>query len=100
MEFRSQAFERASDERTDYLREALLRLLPGRAAAIYVEFGDEVPETIIDAASRLGADAIAMGTHGRTGFAAALLGSVAYSVLKHATKPVLVVRDPHRAFEA
>jgi len=46
------------------------------------------------------ADLIAMGTHGRTGFASALLGSVAYSVLKQATKPVLVVRDPKRTFQA
>lgn len=46
------------------------------------------------------ADLIAMGTHGRTGFASALLGSVAYSVLKHSTKPVLVVRDPQRVFQA
>ncbi|MCY2958877.1 MAG: universal stress protein [Planctomycetota bacterium] len=46
------------------------------------------------------ADMIAMGTHGRTGFASALLGSVAYSVLKHSTKPVLVVRDPRRVFQS
>jgi nucleotide-binding universal stress UspA family protein len=45
------------------------------------------------------ADLIAMGTHGRTGFAAALLGSVAYSVVRHATTPVLVVRDPRRVFQ-
>jgi len=46
------------------------------------------------------ADMIAMGTHGRTGFAALLLGSVAYAVLQRATKPVLVVRDAERTFLA
>jgi len=44
------------------------------------------------------ADLVAMGTHGRTGFSALLLGSVAYDVLKHATRPVLVVRKPGRKF--
>lgn len=64
-----------------------------------ITFVEGVPVARIQAEAK-SADMIAMGTHGRTGFAAALLGSVAYSVLKHATKPVLVVRDPHRAFEA
>ena len=44
------------------------------------------------------ADLILMGTHGRTGFASAVLGSVAYSVLKRADRPVMVVRQPHRKF--
>lgn len=43
-------------------------------------------------------DLVALGTHGRTGFAAAVLGSVAYDVLRHSPKPVLVVRDPDRRF--
>lgn len=61
-------------------------------------FEEGLPAERILAAAK-SADMIAMGTHGRTGFAAALLGSVAYSVLKHATTPVLVVRDPSRAFQ-
>jgi nucleotide-binding universal stress UspA family protein len=44
------------------------------------------------------ADLLMLGTHGRTGFAAAVIGSVAYSVLVHTKKPVCVVRDPSRAF--
>lgn len=44
------------------------------------------------------ADLLLLGTHGRTGFAAAVIGSVAYSVLVHSKKPVCVVRDPSRAF--
>ena len=91
VEFRSQAFERASDERTDYLREALLRLLPGRAAAIYVEFGDDVAGTIIDAASRLGADAIAMGTHGRSVIRHPFLGSIPEQVTRDALVPVVLI---------
>lgn len=37
-------------------------------------------------------DLIVMATHGRTGIARALFGSVAESVLHHATCPVLLVR--------
>jgi len=62
-------------------------------------FVEGVPAEVILARADW-ADMIAMGTHGRTGFAAALLGSVAYSVVRHATKPVLVVRDPSRVFQA
>ncbi len=41
-------------------------------------------------------DLVVLGSHGRTGLARAVLGSVAYTVLKHAEVPVLVVRGPAR----
>lgn len=41
-------------------------------------------------------DLIVMGTHGRTGLAAVVLGSVAYQVLKHAEVPVLAIRVADR----
>ncbi len=44
------------------------------------------------------ADLLLMGTHGRTGFSAAVLGNIAYSVLVRAPGPVMVVRDPARKF--
>ena len=45
-------------------------------------------------------DLIVMGTHGRTGFARAVLGSVAYRVLKSARIPILVVPIPTHAYGA
>lgn len=39
-------------------------------------------------------DLIVVGTHGRGGLAHLLLGSVAEYVLRHAQRPVVVVRDP------
>jgi nucleotide-binding universal stress UspA family protein len=52
-----------------------------------------VPEAIVDEATRWGANLIAMGTHGRRGFAHLLLGSVAEGVLRRATVPVLLLRS-------
>ena len=61
------------------------------------EFVDGSPADTIHQAERA-ADLVVMGTHGLTGLSAALIGSVTYSVLKHATRPVLVVREPQRRF--
>jgi nucleotide-binding universal stress UspA family protein len=47
---------------------------------------------IVEAAASGGYDMIVMGTHGRTGLAHAVLGSVAEWVVRHATVPVLTVR--------
>jgi nucleotide-binding universal stress UspA family protein len=63
-----------------------------------VSFVDGLPAHAILERSR-DADLIVMGTHGRTGLASVLLGSVAYHVLKHTTRPVLVVRKPGRKFD-
>lgn len=60
------------------------------------DFRDGDPITAI-LEKQSGTDLIAMGTHGRTGFSAAVLGNVAYSVLKSAEVPVLAIRHPDRA---
>ena len=52
--------------------------------------GRAAPE-IVEHAKKTGADLIVMGTHGRSGFQHALLGSVAERVLRHSPCPVLVV---------
>jgi len=54
--------------------------------------GDPAPQ-ILAAANEAGADLIVMGTHGRTGLARLMLGSVARNVLLHAGCSVLIVRD-------
>jgi nucleotide-binding universal stress UspA family protein len=50
--------------------------------------------TIIDYSATLGADLIVMGSHGRSGMAHLLLGSVAERVVRLATAPVLTIRRP------
>ncbi|MCU0784207.1 MAG: universal stress protein [Verrucomicrobia bacterium] len=47
---------------------------------------------IVDAADELGADLIALSTHGHTGLKHVLLGSTAEHVVRHARRPVLTVR--------
>ena len=49
-------------------------------------------EIIVERASELGADLIAMTTHGRGGLGRLVFGSVADAVLRSATCPVLLVR--------
>ncbi len=49
-------------------------------------------EGILRAALRLEADMIVMATHGRTGLAHAVMGSVAEAVLRRAPCPVLTIR--------
>ena len=46
---------------------------------------------IINTAKEWGADLIVMGTHGRTGLAHMMMGSVAEYVIKHTAIPVMVV---------
>jgi nucleotide-binding universal stress UspA family protein len=62
-----------------------------RAAGLLVEAGPPA-ERITRLARARRADLIVMGTHGRTGLARALLGSVAQRVVATAGCPVLTVR--------
>jgi len=51
-----------------------------------------VAETILGVAEELGVDCIAMSTHGRTGPARWLLGSIAERVVHNSKMPVLLIR--------
>lgn len=53
-------------------------------------------EGIIYFADSIGADMIAMATHGRTGFAHLLAGSIAEDVVSHGKRPVLTFVTKHR----
>jgi nucleotide-binding universal stress UspA family protein len=70
----------------------------GRGVAIETRVGDGAPHAeILRVAGQVGADLIVMGTHGRSGLAHLLLGSVAEKVLRASTIPVLTVRMPKPA---
>lgn len=63
----------------------------GIAVEIVVRFG-EPAETILAAAEEIGADLIALATHGRSGLGRVVHGSVATWVVRHTDVPVLVLR--------
>ncbi|HLX37160.1 MAG TPA: universal stress protein [Candidatus Binataceae bacterium] len=54
---------------------------------------------IIHTAKAENADLIVLGTHGRTGLAHVLMGSVAERVVQKAHCPVLTIRHPDRKFK-
>jgi nucleotide-binding universal stress UspA family protein len=54
----------------------------------------QIGEGIIEDAKKWRADLIVMGTHGRRGFARAVIGSDAQYVAQHAPVPVLLVHSP------
>ncbi len=100
VEYRGQAIERARSERKDYLRALVLRDLPDANTTIHVEFSDETAQTIVETAKALGVDAIAMGTHGKTGIRHALVGSVAEEVMRRAQVPVVLIGPEAHAAHA
>ena len=88
----------------EYLQaDALVQLQPFRetveAAGVKVELqvlmGSVIP-TILTVTDATGADLIVMGTHGRTGLARVMLGSIAEGVAHKAHVPVMLVRRESR----
>ncbi len=73
-------------------------LAPVRAAGIgcdvFVVDGSNVAGQVVDAAGRIDADLIVLGTHGRSGFERLLLGSVTEKVVRTAPCPVITVPPP------
>jgi nucleotide-binding universal stress UspA family protein len=64
----------------------------GLNASTLVVWGAPVQDTIIQVARELRVDLIAMSTHGRSGLARMVIGSVADDVVRHAPVPVMLVR--------
>ncbi len=70
--------------------EKLVRELDRGSVAVESRLAESRAEdAILEAAEE--ADLVVVGTHGRKGLARFVLGSVAYGVLKQATKPVLAI---------
>ncbi|MCC7415529.1 MAG: universal stress protein [Acidobacteria bacterium] len=65
-------------------------------ARAVLEIASRPADAIIDYARRAEIDLIVVGTHGRTGFDRALMGSVAEHLVRSAPCPVLTVRHPER----
>jgi nucleotide-binding universal stress UspA family protein len=66
---------------------------PGRIQ-VHVLVSEEPAQAICQAAERLGVDMLCLGTHGRSGLAKLVLGSVTASVLVGTTRPVAISHEP------
>ena len=93
----AEAFIDESSDMVEVAQQRLRKQAPDAASANAV-FG-YAAKSIVQHASQLGVDLIVMGSHGRTGIAHILLGSVAEAVVRTAPCPVLTVRDPVKAPE-
>lgn len=79
--------ERAFEQLGSFVHRALAQKV---SVDVVLEQGDVV-ENIVKKARKIPADVIVLGTHGRSGLARLLIGSVTERVLRHATAPVLTV---------
>lgn len=84
----------AKEDREEFEREewARLQAVATSGEECMVKIGAPA-ETILAQADVWAADLIVMGTHGRTGLAHFLNGSVAEQVVRHARRPVLIEHE-------
>ena len=80
-------------EAEEYLAAVVRRLADRgfRRAETHVWYGPPAA-AIVEAATTQRADLIVMSTHGRSGLGRLILGSVAESVLRGTTTPILIIR--------
>jgi nucleotide-binding universal stress UspA family protein len=88
-----QRFEDVEDELRGAL-EDLYRERVGAEPSVELLQGRSAPDAIVEYARAHGFDLIAISTHGRTGLARLLIGSVAERVTRHAHCPVWTARPP------
>jgi nucleotide-binding universal stress UspA family protein len=87
-------YERRAKAQGQRLLDKVVRR--AKAAGVRLEaetaLSDRPAEAIVAAAKKSGCDLIFIGSHGRKGLAALLLGSQTHEVLKHSTIPTMVYR--------
>lgn len=89
----------APDQKTA-LEARLRALVPPEAKEWRITTGVSIiegrlpAEGILSSAERLAVDAIVIGSHGRSGWRRAILGSVSDEVVRHASRPLVLVPTP------
>ncbi len=85
----------------DQLRSSLENVKPNDSTVQHQHwlFVGDVVDNLLTFAAEQDVDMIVMGTHGRTGFARAVVGSIADGVLRQASCPVLTVKHPEEREE-
>jgi nucleotide-binding universal stress UspA family protein len=87
--------KKVASARTYLMHRAARIRAQGVPVRVDVVIGEEVADAIADYARREKADLIAIATHGRSGLARMLRGSVADAVTKCATSSILVFHPDH-----
>lgn len=88
----------------DYVRSEAERHMPSYIAldevnglSVRTRILSGIPaERIVEEAETVDASQIVMGTHGRSGFARMMTGSVAETVIRHTERPVTLIRSQHK----
>jgi nucleotide-binding universal stress UspA family protein len=80
-------------EATAYLKGLVEELKGSGLKATSVVRDGPVANTVVDYASEINADLIALSTHGRSGLARLLMGSVADEIVHDSKAPVLLIRS-------
>ena len=96
VEDRGQALASLEDDRRHQLDHLADAHLAGVTHEVRVQAGEDVATTIAAFADEIGADTIAIGTHGRSGLGRAPMGSLAEALIRSSSVPVLVVHDGMR----
>jgi nucleotide-binding universal stress UspA family protein len=91
VETREQAIARLEHEADEYLL-AIEKRFQGLKVVRHVRMAEDPVDPILEYARRIQADMLALSTHGRTGLAAVVQGSVAAELIRSRVAPVLVYR--------
>jgi nucleotide-binding universal stress UspA family protein len=92
------AVDRAAADRSGAIADEGVRVARAgglRAEPLAVISAGPVSTTLLEAADRVDAATIVMGSRGLTGLRSILLGSVSRAVLHETKRPTLIVRPPH-----
>lgn len=90
VESHGEALERRSTETREGLQELVRKEVPGAASVFHTVWSGNAAEAIIQLADQVEADVIVMATHGRSGLAHLVAGSVTEGVIRTTSRPVLV----------
>ena len=85
------AMERVRLESTEELQRVAAERFPGAVVVTHIEWSHHPAQKIVQTATALDIDVIAMATHGRSGVSHLVTGSVTEEVLRTTAIPVLVV---------
>ncbi len=83
--------EKSAQLRLEDIKQSFIR--DGIEVDTRLVHGVSPTEGILQVADELNVDLIIMGSHGRTGFKKAMLGSVAQNILTQCPIPVLIVKE-------